>query len=446
MAVITPKTSYGGAAHVDTIAADRIRTYRLDEVFHRDPYKYPLLTLVNAIGLTDVPNNKFEWLERDRTRRTVETIGTQWQDAELGGVGPYPLSNIWVDQQVAGESGGDHGAMFMVDQLVYEVSSQRLMKVTAVQRNTDIGAGDSGALGTHTKVSGYQVNTTFQVDKGERVEECLIIGTAKPEASSKPGSTHIQPTTEYNYVQETRDTWAISKQMLATDVYGNPEAQALAQETMGIHKSSLERTLWFGKRALFAGNTANASADDGQTWMTGGVNERISTNTSAAALDEATWDVVGGTNGLAPLFEDNPGATLFGFCGPEVMSRYSSLTFQGTHGSLTNTRPMSDEVFGLRVTEFVFPHGVLKLIPQYEIFRTRPVLATPTNERLALMMFVLDLDQIQGCTLAGHGLGIIEENLQAPGDHKRIDGITSDIGLMMKHESKHMKFHYTPTA
>lgn len=413
-----------GAAHTGTIAPERIRVYRLDEVFHRDPYKNPLLTLLNAVGLTPCSNNKFEWLERDRTRRTSQVVS----------IDTIPATISDFDVTVT----STHGVVFMVDQLIYFPATEVVARVISISGDVltcqEVCADDAGVPGSLTNPNAN--------------DEILIIGTAFPEASSKPESQHIQPSNEFNYIGEHRDTWAISKQMMATDVYGNPEAQALALETMGVHKSSLERSLWWGKRQLVAGSD---SSGDGIRYISGGVLERLTTHVSATSLASYTFDNL--VDDCTPLFEENPGQTYFAFCGPQILNRFSKRTFQADDASgagyapvtITNERPMMSEAFGLRITELVMPHGTLKLIPHYEIFRTRPTLADPGSETelLAYQMVVLDLDLVQGCTLAGHGIGVIEENLQSPGDHKRIDGITSDLGLMLKHESKHMKFRFT---
>lgn len=419
------KTPISGSSLTTSTGADkRIVTYRLDEVFHIEPYKTPLLALLQRIGIESCPNNKVEWLERGRMQRTGQLgANATWSTGADG----EEIEVTVVDRSV-----------FMVDQLIYCVDANGGDSGTWVARVTSTDSADVTKMSI-ARVLSDTATAAPNVTANDKAE-LLVIGYAGEEGSSKPASLHIQPDNEYTYIQEFRSTWNISKQMQATDVYGQPEAQALAMETMGVHRMDLERAAWFGVR-----NKQAANENDNTRWYTDGVLNRIQTNNQLATGDvhDLTYDLM--VTQLQPLYELNPGQTLFGFCGPAILNRVSTLTWQGgTAGAQSsNTRPLMDEVFGIRVAEVHTPHGILKLIPHYEVFRRRATLDTPPTNMLSLQFVVLDLDEVRGCTLAGHGLGVVEENIQSPGDHVRIDGITSDFGLMLKHEAKHGKYAFT---
>ena len=432
------KTPISGGALTSNIASDRIRVYRLDEVFQLEPYKTPLLALMQRIGIESCPNNKFEWLERGRMQRSTTTVEEfEWNSGE--------------DQEIRAISVTNRD-IFLVNQVVYCVDTQGGAG-SWVGRVVDLTGELGDYSGAYEAISVARVlpdDAPIELDAitTNQHSELLIIGWAGEEGSGLPPSSHVQPDTEYGYIQEFRNTWQISKQLAATDVYGQPEAQALATETMGIHRMDIEKAAWFGVRRK---NDANG---DNARWYSDGVLNRIATHNSlndGVMADNLTYDNM--VSEIQPLYELNPGQTLFGFCGPSILSRVSSLTWQGgdtlatkaPRTTISNDRPLMSEVFGMRIAEVHTPHGILKLIPHYEVFRRRATYTDPGPDYnvLALQLVVLDLDEIRGCTLAGHGIGVIEENVQPVGQHSRIDGITSDFGLMMKHEVKHGKYAFT---
>ncbi len=410
-----PETT--GSALVSSVVAERIPVFRMDEVFQLEPYQAPLLALLQRIGLTSVTNNKYEWLERDRMQRTTQINETPsaWTTGADGETHVFVV---------------DNGTIFVPGDVVYNVTGSgtsgrwtaRVISATATSVTCARILAD-GATPVAAQTSGADD------------DELLIIGSVNEEFSSKPTPRHVQPTNNYNYVQEFRNTWSLSKQMMATGLYGNPEAQELARETVGIHKMDVERTAWFGTRRLQA-----ASGSSNNRWHTGGVVPSITENdlTSPSLGSETHSDLSGD---LAPVYELNGGQPLFGFCGSDVMARFATTAWQGgTAGSPTvNNREMNSEIFGIRITEILTAHGVLRLVPHYEIFQSRIAVGT---ELLSKMLVVLDMRLISGVTLGGHGLGVVEPNLQDAGDHGRIDGITSDFGVQLKHQKRHAKYHY----
>ena len=129
------------------------------------------------------------------------------------------------------------------------------------------------------------------------------------------------------------------------------------------------------------------------------------------------------------------------------MSRISAPEWQGKGGiyaNVQNNRDLLSEVFGMKISRIQLPHGNLALIPHYEVFRSR-LAATKASTKLAEQLVVLDLNQVKGVTLRGKGIGIIEENIQSPGDHGRMDVVYSYFGLKLRHEKRSGKWRFIPT-
>ena len=205
------KTPISGSALTSNIASDRIRVYRLDEVFQLEPYKTPLLALMQRIGIESCPSNKFEWLERGRMQRSTTTKVTfQWLTGE--------------DGEVTAVSVHDR-SIFLENQVVYCTDDKWNSELTGagswVGRVVDLtGAAGEDEGGTNISIARVLPEGATPVENlstGGHAE-LLIIGWAGEEGSGLPPSSHVQPDTEYGYIQEFRNTWQISKPLAATDV------------------------------------------------------------------------------------------------------------------------------------------------------------------------------------------------------------------------------------
>ena len=440
-----PTSGSGGAAIVSsgTIASDRIRVFREDEIFQLEPYEIPLLALLQRIGMEEVPNPTFEWLERDRTQRSALTADVEhtWADAgDLGDDG-YPARYSCAVTLL----NSVEAACFKVNHMVYCVTGQA-------------SSTDTNWRALVTKVDGGVITLSYIEDKSSKTDitiaapaaiaaksELLIIGSAYEEFSGQPEAFSIQPTTEFNYVQHFRDTWGISDYAETLDVYGDPEFAEQAEEAIGLHRLDVERTAWFGVR-----NVSSATSNQPR-YYTSGVMARLATNVFESAETLANWSYGDLVDDSAQLFEYSPGTTKFAFCGQDVLSRVSRPSWQGTGGggapteytNVQNNRDLLSEMFGMKITRLMLPHGVLALIPHYEVFKSRiPLAADSVEEHLADQLVALDLDLVRGVTLRGKGIGILEENIQSPGTHGRVDGVYSYFGTKLRHEKRHAKWRF----
>lgn len=420
-----------------TIAAERIVVFRAPEIAQLDPIRRPLLALLDRLGLEDCPGPKFDWLEEDRMTAATTVNATQVVGTAIGG-----SSTIDVEE----------ASIFKVNHVFFNVTG------------TTAGAGTGQFAGLVTGVDETNNRITYTLlgaPSGTGIapialpganltdnDELLVIGSSYPEFSSRPVPMAVQPTNQFNYVQMFRDTWAASDYMQATGLYGEDEFARLGRRTVDRQMSDIEHALWLGIRHVNSVVAAtNYSSATQPQWKTGGVFQFIFTNDTIADTDLGNLTYATYNTLVSPQMLYDPGNTFFGFSGSQFMLRIVTPGFMGGAGStlapVTNEREMTSEIFGLRIKRLMMAHGDVLLIPHYEVFRRRETYTggTPANRR-GFEHAVLNMDLVAGYTLAGHGIGEIEQNIQSPGDSGRIDGSKSYVGLKLQNEARHGEYQF----
>ena len=429
-----------GGVSTGTIAAERIKTLRMEQIMELEPYKTTLLSLITAFGWRSVPSVRWDWQEEVRATAHCLVDGAQtWSD---NGALSQPTVNLLVN--TPGSTPFLVGDLVEAHSPLTGTSGHFLAHITAIPDATHITLSAVGEWtyitgGTET-LAGTGIATLAELVKSGRVEA---------EGSNAPAAQHNQTDNVFNNIQPMRHTWQVSKSLQHTDLYGIPEFQRRAARIMGIHKMALEYLAFYGRRSILNDTTENP------TRTTRGLIASLSTN-ALTATSLATYTFYGGDGALSIGFDgwnsDSEILGLFGnasklaFCGPAVMNRFSSPGFGGRadgdaddEGVRLLRDPMSD-VLHTQVRRLETGNLTVKLINHKEIFRSRQ---SYTGTRApARTMVVLDLageagqPGMQGVYQEGLQTQI-ETNIQANGDHVRKDGIFTYFGFEVHNEAKH---------
>ena len=438
-----PATVVTGGVSTGTIAVERIKTLRMEQIMELEPYKTTVLYLITAFGWKSVPSFRWDWQEEVRATAhcLVNGAGQVWSDT---GVASQPTVNLIVDNPGS--------APFLVGDMVEAhspldgTSGRFLARLTAIPDATHITLS---AVGEWSYIGGGFTEVlagTGIADDAELVKA----GRADVEGSNAPAAQHNQTDNVYNFIQPMRHCWQVSKSLVGTDLYGIPEFQRRAARIMGIHKMAMEYLAVYGRRSVLNGATENPLR------TTRGLIPSLTTN-ALTATSLATYTFYGGDGALAIGFDgwnsDSEILGLFGnatklaFCGPAIMNRFSSPSFQtradgdvGTAQDVRLERDAMSDVLKTQVRRLETANLTVKLINHKEIFRSRQ---SYTGTRApARTMVVLDLageagqPGMQGVYQEGLQTQI-ETNIQANDAHVRKDGIFTYFGFEVHNEAKH---------
>jgi hypothetical protein len=377
-----PGTLVTGQRGTTNIEAAQRRIDMAQEILMLEPDSSPLTVITKRIAKMRTKNAQFKWMEDELDPR-FDTINN------VGGYGSGVTAGLLVA----------NAAFFKVQNIIYFPRTGESARVTAV---------NTGA-GTIDLVRGVG-STAAAVLNGE---EILITGTAQPEGDASQVARSRNPTPVFNYTQIFREPWDAT----GTEMHSENEAdddwdhQALKH---GIeHAKNLEY-------AFMVGHPSEDTSSGQARRTTGGFKHFVATNATDA----------GGVFTETELFSALRPAFRYG--AKEKWGLASALSVDVMNGfprgKLEITQ--SDKTFGLRVMQYISPHGTLNLVTHWLLEGTT----------LGGQLWILDTDVMKYRYLEnkrGPRDTSIRTNIQPPDVDGRKDEYLTECGLQFGLEKRH---------
>lgn len=349
------------------------------EIMLLEPESSPLTVITKNISKKSTRNAKFSWMEDELEPRF---------DLINNGAG---YSNVAVSIVV------DNGAYFRVQHVVYVPRTGESMLVTAVATNT------------LTVTRGVGSTAAALLDN----DELLITGTAQPEGDASLSARSRNPVPVFNYTQIFREPWDATE----TERHSENEAdddwdhQALKH---GIeHSKNIEYN-------LMVGHPSEDTSGGNPRRTTGGFRHFVATNATDAGGVFTETELF---SALRPAFRYGA-KEKWGFCSQlavDVMNGFP-------RGKLEIRQ--SEKTFGLRVMQYISPHGTLNLVTHYLLEGTT----------LGGQIWIMDTDVVKYRFLKnkrGSRDTSIRENIQNNDVDGRKDEYLTECGLQFGLEKRH---------
>lgn len=302
-----------GQRATNTIEPEQRSVDMAQKILLLEPDSAPLTVITKNITKKKTGNAKFKWMEDELEPR-------------------FDMVN-----NVAGYVAGatsivvDNGAYFQVANTVYVPRTGELMRVTAV------------AVNTLTVVRGVGSTAAALVDN----DELLIANTAQPEGDASLPARSRNPVPVFNYTQIFRTTWDATGTALHSENEADDDWDHQALKHGIEHKKDIEYALMIGRPSEDV--TANARR------TTGGFNHFVTSNVFDAGGAFTETELF---TALRPNFR---------YGAKEKWGLASALAVDVMNGfprGKLETRS-GEKTFGLRVMQYVSPHGTLNLVTHW---------------------------------------------------------------------------------
>ncbi len=341
-----------------------------------EPDSAPLVQLSKKLEKRVAVNPKFSWLEEGSLNRVDQV------NYSTG----YTSGATSVDV--------DNGSRFRIGDVVKAVATGEQLIVTGVSTNTLILGRGWG-----TTAAGALADNAY----------LLIIGNANEEGATKRVFKTEQEVEKTNYLQIFRTPFGVTRTNMNSEMYGGKDLAHVRMAQLIEHQKDIERGFWFGEPKEDTSGTHPKRA-------TGGVDYWIGTNASDAGgtLTESEWEAW-----LRTGFRYGS-KTKFVFAAPIVISAVSFWA-RGKLQMLPR-----DKTYGIAVTQFISPHGIVNLI-NCQLFGE-----TSTYAGVA---YLVDLDGVAYRYLANSDTKL-KTNIQANDADGEEDEYLSEVGLHFEQEKK----------
>jgi hypothetical protein len=172
---------------------------------------------------------------------------------------------------------GDEVGFIVVGTMLVNTATGELMRATA--------NGDTNAY--TVAVTRNIGGTSLTMASGD---EIIVVGSAFSEGSGSSSAVSFDATLAYNYTQIFKTAFAVTN--TAKNTYfrtGNKEDE-YASKALKLHMSDIERSMFYGKRAITNGSTSQPLRYTGGLLNTITTVEDCSTHTTPNAWDENSFD------------------------------------------------------------------------------------------------------------------------------------------------------------
>lgn len=283
--------------------------------------------------------------------------------------------------------------VFKVGHVIMNTRTEERMRVTAVNASAN-------------QITVTRAFGTTAAAAGNSGDKLLIIGSAYGEGTQSPSAVMYQPSVQVNYCQIFKTAIHITGTALKTqyrtgDPYVNDRWQALRQ-----HAVEMERAFIFGEPRLTVDTNGKPLR------ATGGILSFIPSSNNfdfSSGVTEAGFDQV-----LEQVFAYGNDEKL-ALCGPRALTTLNTLA---KRRGVINMVP-GDQTYGLKVFEYISPHGVLYLV-RHPLFAKSP--------HLSSNMLIIDTQYLVYRYLEGRDTQLLE-NVQLPDEDARKDMFLTEAGL-----------------
>jgi len=138
----------------------------------------------------------------------------------------------------------------------------------------EIMRATADSTGTTITVARNIGGTSFAIVDNDVI---AVIGSANSEASNSPTPVSFDPTTDFNYTQIFKTSISLSRTLQNTYLRTGSKETEMVTKALKLHMSDIERTFFWGKRAIVNGSTSQP------TRYTGGLTTQITSVTDVAS-------------------------------------------------------------------------------------------------------------------------------------------------------------------
>lgn len=300
----------------------------------------------------------------------------------------------------------DDGSIYAVGDLVLVTRTGEVIRVTAIATNDITVTRSVGALAAAALLDN---------------DELLTIGSAEKEGDTSRAARTDNPTKVTNYTQIFKESVHMSGTQRSSDQFTKPHDWNHQVKKAGIeHAKDLEYAFLFGRKDEIGSPAIRT---------TGGAYEAIVTNVKDASgtLTEAEF-----FDFLRPMFRySNARREKVGLASQVAVDVLNGFP----RGKLELRQADRDKTYGVKVFEYISPHGTLNIVTHYLIE------ALSSTDKHWGEILVLDFESIYYRYLAG-GVGgsrdtHVNQNIQARDEDGRKDEWLSECGLQFGEEKKH---------
>ncbi len=232
----------------------------------------------------------------------------------------------------------DTGDVFSVGSIVKVPRTGECILVTAINPDGDNADEFTVVRGFGTTAAAALVND----------DPVVVIGNVNEEGATAPAIKHGAETEVYNYTQIFRTVFGLTNTAKATSTYGGNDF-AYQQKKKGIeHAVDMARSFYFGQLKL----------------DTTGTHPKRSTRGLLAFLNQNNYDAGGALT--QDEFDQNICEKLFLYGSKEKLLLASPRLLSVMNGWALGKLQVEigETTFGLAVTKYVSPHGVLNIVPE----------------------------------------------------------------------------------
>lgn len=364
-----------------------------DKIYLLEPNAAPLYVLVSKLNKRVAINTTFSWLE--------DELNPSWDTIDVSAA--YGATEL---------SAANTG-YFMKGDLIKFPSTGEVCLVWSVAASSN---GD-----TLTVVRSYGATTAVNIAANATF---FRIGTAFEEGSlySQLQTKSTTVTSVSNYLQIFRTSVELTKSLANTELYGTGTGDRNYQrKKKGIElMRDLERQFLFGEPKQDT-TAANLCAGHARR-VTGGIDYFISTNATAAGgvLTETEFE-----NFLRTVFRYGSN-TRYLLSAPLIISVVS----QWAQGKLQMFP--SDKTYGIAITQYVSPHGSLRLVKDVLLEDNGASNVTYYGG----YAYAIELEELVYRYLQNRDV-TLETDIQLPGDDTYKDQYICEVGMEFHSEKKH---------
>jgi hypothetical protein len=361
---------------------DNRRVDMADKVLLLEPDAAPLTQITKNIRKRATGNPKFSWQEDELDPRF---------DAINNGAG----YGSGATQVVV-----DNAAYFEPNQVVYVPRTGEQMLVTGVDTT----------LNRLTVTRGVGSTAAARVDN----DELLIANTAHPEGDLPPEARTRNPVSVSNYTQILRNTVSMSNTAMNSEYEADDDWDYQTLKKGIEHRKSIEYAFMVGRPS-----ETNTSGSVKRT--TGGFKHFVSSNITDAG---GTFTETEFFTALRPCFRYGR-KEKWGLCSPLVVDVLNSFP----RGKMQFLQ--SDKTFGLRIVQYISPHGTLNVATHWLLEGTT----------LGGQMWIVDTDtmayRFMKSGKGGQRDTHINEHVEQNGTDGRQDEWLTEAGLQFGLEKRH---------
>lgn len=370
------------------ILANRIEVDMSDKIGFLEPSANPLVVLTKKINTKACSSPKFEWMDND--------VDVRWAQS----VGVVALNATTVEVKTG------EGINFTPGDLIKVAKNGEVMQVTAV----------TGDELTVVRNIGEITSTAAALAANDKI---LIVGNASMQGSGAPAENIVGVTPYFNYTQIFKTAFSVTNTLEATGLYGMKELARLRKMAGIRHAKSMEYAFLFGGKSLSSGGAQNVTTTEGIiTSLKDCSNNDTKTFATAALSDLMKF--------CENIFHYG-GMERTCLCSPDVLSWFATQAGEKLH----LIQSAMDKTYGLNITKYMTPHGVLNLV-------LHPLL---TNGYTGYLI-ALDLNDVSYRPLTGRDTKL-KTNVQLPDEDGQRDLYITEAGIQLDMILKHGIFTFT---